>query len=78
MPVLRLEPEQVVELVRQMSIAEQRQTLFALAEGVSRREERMTQAEMRLIAAAHQRGQDWLRMSESEREAFVDDWLHEE
>ena len=78
MPVLQLEPKQVAELVRQMSPTEQRQTLYALAEGASRREERMALAEARLVEAARQRGRDWLTMTENEREAFVDDFLHEE
>lgn len=78
MPVLQVEPNQVAELVRQMSPLEQRQTLFALAEGASRREERTALAESRLIEAARQRGLDWTSMTEVEREAFVDDYLHEE
>ncbi len=78
MPVLQLEPKQVAELVRQMSPQEQRQTLYALAEGASRGEDRMALAETRLIEAARQRGRDWTSMTEIEREVFVDDLLHEE
>lgn len=78
MPVLQLEPKQVAELVRQMSPNEQRQTLYALAEGASRHEEWMAFAETRLIAVARQRGLDWASMTESEREVFIDDLMHEE
>ena len=78
MPVLQLEPKQVAELVRQMSPNEQRQTLYALAEGASRREERTAFAESRLIEVARQRGLDWVGLTESEREVFIDDLMHEE
>ncbi|MBX7106045.1 MAG: hypothetical protein K1X57_18325 [Gemmataceae bacterium] len=78
MPVLQLEPNQVAELVRQMSPADQRKTLYALAGGAARREARMAVAEARLIEVARGRGRDWLTMTESEREAFVDEYVHEE
>lgn len=78
MPVLQLEPKQVAELVRQMSPNEQRQTLYALAEGASRREERTAFAETRLIEVARQHGLDWAGLTESEREVFIDDLMHEE
>ncbi|MBI2194859.1 MAG: hypothetical protein HYU36_22995 [Planctomycetes bacterium] len=79
MPMLELSEAQVVDLVKQLPPDKQREALLALAEGAARqREERMqfAAAQLRRVAAA--RGLDWDKMSEEDREAFVDDLLHED
>lgn len=79
MPTLELSETQVVDLVKQLPPDKQREALLALAEGaVRRREERMHFAEAQLRRLAGQRGFDWDKMSEEDREALVDDLIHED
>jgi hypothetical protein len=79
MPMLELTDAQVVELVKQLSPEQQRAALLALAAGVvQQREERMQHAEAQLRRASAERGLAWDTMSEDEREAFIDDLLHED
>jgi hypothetical protein len=78
MPILELSEAQVVDLVKQLPPEKQRQALLALAEGAARRrEERMQFAEAQLRRIAAERGLDWDKMSEDDREKFVDDLVHE-
>ncbi len=79
MPTLELTDEQVVELVKQLPPERQRAALLALAEGATQsREQRMKYAEEQLRRACAERGLDWDKMSEDQREAFVDDLGHED
>jgi hypothetical protein len=79
MPMVELSDAQVMELVKQMPPERQRAALLALAAGAaSRREERVQYAESQLRRLSAQRGRDWDKMSEDEREAFVDHLLHED
>ncbi len=79
MPILELTDSQVVELVNQLPPERRRVALLALATGpTQRREERMQFAEKQLKRVSADRGLDWDKMSEDEREAFVDELLHED
>jgi hypothetical protein len=79
MPILELSETQVVDLVKQLPPDKQREALLALAEGAAlRREERMQFAEGQLRCVAAERGFDWDKMSEEDRETFVDDLMHED
>jgi len=79
MSVLDLTDEQVISLVRQLPAKSKRVALLALAEGsAASREERMRFGEEQLRRACAQRGLDWDRLSEEQREDFVDRLLHEE
>jgi TRAP-type C4-dicarboxylate transport system substrate-binding protein len=79
MPTLELTDEQVVDLVKQLPPERQRAALFALAGAAAqRREQRMEYAEEQLRRVCKDRGLDWDQMSEAEREAFVDDLMHED
>ncbi len=79
MPILELSEAQVVELVKQLPPERQRAALLALAAGAAqRRQERMQFAEGQLGHLCAARGLDWDNLSEQEREAFVDDLLHED
>jgi len=79
MPTLELTDEQVVELVKQLPPERQRAALLALAAGATQqREQRMNCAEEQLRRACAERGLDWDKMSEAEREGFVDDLMHED
>ncbi len=79
MATLTLSDDQVLELVRQLRPDQKRAALMALAEGATqRREERLEFAESQLRRLSAARGLDWDSMSEDEREAFVDDLMHED
>ena len=79
MPSLELTDEQVVDLVRQLPPERQRAALLALASGAAgRRAERMQFAEEQLRRRCAERGLDWDRMTDDEREAFVDSLIHED
>ena len=76
---MELTDRQVVELVRQLPPERQRAALLALAEGASQgREERMRYAEGQLRRSCSERGLDWDKMSDDQREALVDDLIHED
>lgn len=75
MATLTLTDEQVIDLVKQLSPERRREALLALA-GFGR-EQRMLRTEERFRQLCADRGLDWDRMSEAEREAFVDDIVHE-
>jgi hypothetical protein len=78
MSILDLNDEQVISLVRQLPGARKRTALLALAQDAQgRREERLRFGETQLRRACALRGLDWDRLSEDEREPFVDDLLHE-
>lgn len=71
--------EQVVELVRQLSPERKRVVLLALAEDArAQRETRLEYAEAQLRRLTTERGLNWDAMSEEEREAFIDDLVHED
>jgi hypothetical protein len=77
--MLELTDEQVVQLVKQLPPERQRAALVALAAGAAgRRASRMQYAEEQLRRLSADRGLDWDKMSEEEREAFVDDLVHED
>lgn len=79
MPAVELTTEQVVELVRQLPSKDRLTALMALASDATEgRERRMQQAEKQLRQLSSERGLDWEQMSEDEREAFIDDLVHED
>ena len=79
MPMLELTDQQVVELVKQLPPERKREALLALAaEASARRDERMEYAEAQIRRVCAERGRDWDKMSEDEREAFIDDLVHED
>jgi hypothetical protein len=71
--------EQIVEAFQQLSPEQKRRALFALAEQAqANRPARMAFAEHQIRRLARERGLDWDALSEAEREAFVDDLIHED
>jgi hypothetical protein len=78
MSVLELSDEQVISLMRQLPAERKRTALLALAlDAQTRREERLRLGEAQLRRASAERGRDWDRLTEDDREAFVNDLLHE-
>jgi hypothetical protein len=79
MPILELSDAQVVDLVKQLSPERKREALLALAAGAEHlRDQRMQYAEGQLRRVSAERGLDWDKMSEDQREDFIDDLLHED
>lgn len=79
MPILTLTEEQVLELVKQLPPERKRAALLSLAEEArAQREARIDYAEAQLRRLCAQRGLDWDALSEDEREAFIDDLIHED
>lgn len=79
MSVLELTDEQVISLVRQLPSARKRTALLALAqEAQARRDERLRFGEAQLRRLSAESGLDWDRLSEDEREDFVNRLLQEE
>ena len=79
MPTVELSEGQVLELAKQLPPEKQRELLLALAGGAARRrDKRMAYAETQLRRISSERGMDWDKMSEEERERLVDDLVHED
>ena len=79
MSVLELTDEQVISLVRQLPSARKRTALLALAQDAqARRDERLRFGEAQLRRLCVERGLDWGRLTEDQREEFVNRLLHEE
>jgi hypothetical protein len=79
MPILELTDQQVLDLVKQLPPERQRAALLALAAGATRqRKQRIEYSQEQLRRVSTERGLDWDKMSDAEREAFVDDLIHED
>jgi hypothetical protein len=79
MPILELSDEQVVELLKQLPPERQRATILALASGAGQcSDERMQSAEGQLRLLSAGRGLEWDKMSDDQRQDFVEDLLHED
>ena len=79
MPTIELSDQQVVDLVKQLPAPKQEEVMKSLLiqqwpewESLSRL------GEERIRIVATQRGRNWDTMTEDEREAFVDDLVHED
>ena len=79
MPTLELTDQQVVELVKQLP-ANRQAALFKtlLTQQWTEWEELSRDGEVRIRSVAAERGRNWDTMTEDEREAFVDDLVHED
>jgi hypothetical protein len=76
MSVLELNDDQVISIVRQLPAARKRTALLALAQDAqARRKDRLRFGEGQLRRSCAERGLDWDRLSEDERETFVDGLL---
>jgi len=78
MPTLKLTDQQVTDLIRQLPPAQRRALLLNLAgDAAGRRQLRMEKAEAELRKLAAARNRNWEKMSDAEREDFIDDLVHE-
>jgi hypothetical protein len=78
MPTLILTNEQVVELVKQLPIEQQAEIFrFLLLQHWGSWESLSRYGADKVRLAARERGYDWDAMTEDEREAFIDEVVHE-
>jgi len=79
MPTVSLElPEsQIVEWVKNLSPDSQRKILRALIADLDSLESTVDYGDERIRAVCAERGIDWNRLNEDERQSLVDDLLHE-
>ena len=76
---VELTTDQVVGFVQQMPAEERRALLLAIAEQAATNQEPcIDHAEAQLRQLCADRGLDWDTMTETERENFVDDLVHED
>jgi hypothetical protein len=79
MAVLELTKEQIFDLVRRMPAEQKREMLLLLAANApAERAQRQQFAEEQLRRLCAARGLDWDALSADEREAFIDDLIHED
>jgi hypothetical protein len=78
MAVLELTKEQIFDLVRRMPAEQKREMLLLLANAPAERAQRQQFAEEQLRRLCAARGLDWGALSADEREAFIDDLIHED
>lgn len=76
MPTLELTDQQVVELVKQLPPDQKRMALAK--DATARRDERMKNVQAQIRRVCVERGLDWDKMSEDQRESFIDDLVHED
>ena len=76
---VELTTDQIVSLVQQMPPGERQALLLKIAEqAAANGEARMAAAEAQFRQLCADRGLNWDTMTESERENFVDDLVHED
>jgi len=79
MASVELTTEQVIDLVKQLPAESKKDVLLALAAGSqSSQSERMAAAKRQLRIVAAKRGMNGDSMSDDERQALVDDLIHED
>ena len=79
MAVLELTKEQIFDLVRRMPVEQKREMLLFLAAnppGDRAKRQQFAEEQLRRLCAA--RGLDWDALSADQREAFIDDLIHED
>ncbi|MEH1947856.1 MAG: hypothetical protein V7K77_13020 [Nostoc sp.] len=79
MTILNLNIEQVITLVKQLAIPEQRMILQAIkAEQDTWWQNRLNYGELQMRSLSTTQGLNWDIMTEQEREEFIDNILHEQ
>lgn len=79
MPTLTLTDEQVIELVKQLPPNQQAELFqFLLQQRWDKWEKLSRAGQEGARRAAAERGKNWDTMTEDEREAFIDDIVHED
>jgi hypothetical protein len=77
MPQIDTTDKQILDSLDRLSPRGRREAVRRLVAGASTLDRTVESLQPRLIALAKQRGLDWTRLSDEERERLVDDILHE-
>lgn len=79
MPIVTLSNEQVVELVKQLPVEQQMEVFrLLLLQQWGKWESLSRYGSDKARLVAQERGYDWDAMTEEEREAFIDNVVHED
>lgn len=79
MPIVNLSNEQVVELVKQLPVEQQMEVFrLLLLQQWGKWESLSRYGSDKARLVAQERGYDWDAMTEEEREAFIDNVVHED
>lgn len=77
MPRIDVTEEQILDSLDRLSPEGRREAVLRLVAGALTLERTVDSLQPRLIAMATQRGLEWARLSDEERERLVDNILHE-
>ena len=77
MPQTEPSEKQILDSLDRLSPKGRREAVLRLVAGASILDRTVDSLQPRLVALAKQRGLDWVRLSDEERERLVDDMLHE-
>jgi hypothetical protein len=76
-PQIEVSEQQILDSLDRLSPKGRREAVLRLVAGASTLDRTVERLQPRLVALARQRGLDWGRLSDEERERLVDDILHE-
>lgn len=77
MPQIDTSDKQILDSLDRLSPRGRREAVLRLVAGASTLDRTVERFQPQIIALAKQRGLDWTRLSDEERERLVDDILHE-
>ena len=77
MPQIEVSEQQIVDALDRLSPKGRREAVRRLIAGASVLDRTIDALQLRIVEVARQRGLDWTKLSDEERERLVDDILHE-
>lgn len=77
MPQIDVSEQQILDALDRLSPTGRREAVRRLIAGASVLDRTMDTLQPRITEIARQRGLDWVKLSDEERERLVDDILHE-
>ena len=77
MPQIEASEQQIVDALDRLSPKGRREAVRRLIAGASILDRTIDVLQPRIVEVARQRGLDWTKLSDEERERLVDDILHE-
>jgi hypothetical protein len=77
MPQIDTSDEQILDSLDRLSPRGRRVAALRLVAGASALDRTIERVQPQIVALARQRGLDWARLSDEERERLADDILHE-
>lgn len=77
MPQIEVSEQQILDSLDRLSPKARREAVLRLVVGASTLDRTVDGLQPRLIAMAKERGLDWTRLSDEERERLIDEILHE-